>query len=91
MEVIGRLRTQEELWWPWAKIKLHSRHLFRRLQVVLTTAHLNHKPEDNSEANLLAMCQRCHLRHDTDHHQEIKRRKRAAATKRQIDEMESSP
>lgn len=31
-------------------------------KVVLTTAHLNHQPEDVSEANLVAMCQGCHLR-----------------------------
>lgn len=36
--------------------------------VVLTTAHLNHMPEDCRSENLLAMCQGCHLRHDKDHH-----------------------
>ena len=45
--------------------------------VVLTTAHLNHRPEDCSDANLKAMCQRCHLRYDTEHHQ-----RNAAQTRR---------
>ncbi|MEU6680910.1 hypothetical protein [Streptomyces sp. NPDC046925] len=36
--------------------------------VCLTTAHLNHTPEDVREANLLAACQLCHLRIDHGHH-----------------------
>jgi hypothetical protein len=38
-------------------------------KVVLTVAHLNHTPEDCRDENLKAMCQRCHLRYDHDHHQ----------------------
>lgn len=38
-------------------------------KVVLTVAHLNHKPEDCRNKNLKAMCQRCHLRYDSKHHQ----------------------
>lgn len=37
-------------------------------RVVLTTAHLNHRPEDCSEGNLKALCQRCHLTYDAKHH-----------------------
>ncbi|MFZ3562842.1 hypothetical protein ACOKM5_43705 [Streptomyces sp. BH097] len=37
-------------------------------EVQLTTAHLNHTPEDVREQNLLAACQRCHLRIDHGHH-----------------------
>lgn len=37
-------------------------------KVVLTTAHLNHKPEDCSDENLKAWCQRCHLTYDAEHH-----------------------
>lgn len=36
--------------------------------VVLTTAHLDHTPENCADDNLKAMCQRCHLRMDADHH-----------------------
>jgi hypothetical protein len=36
--------------------------------VGLTTAHLNHEPEDCREINLKAMCQGCHLRYDLGHH-----------------------
>ncbi|OZC50542.1 hypothetical protein CH289_16075 [Rhodococcus sp. RS1C4] len=45
--------------------------------VVLTTAHLNHTPEDCSSSNLRAMCQACHLHYDLAHHAETR-----AATKR---------
>jgi hypothetical protein len=41
--------------------------------VRLTIAHLNHTPEDCRPENLKAMCQRCHLRYDTDHHLQTRR------------------
>jgi len=46
-------------------------------KIVLTVAHLNHLPEDCRPENLKAMCQRCHLRYDHDHHQ-----RNAAQTRR---------
>lgn len=46
--------------------------------VVLTTAHLNHTPEDCAEENLAAMCQRCHLRYDREHHAATRSATRAA-------------
>ena len=33
-------------------------------RVVLTTAHLDHQPENCAPENLRAMCQRCHNRYD---------------------------
>lgn len=36
--------------------------------VVLTVAHLDHQPENCADENLRAMCQRCHLGYDRDHH-----------------------
>lgn len=38
--------------------------------VILTTAHLNHTPEDCRPENLKAMCQGCHLHYDRDHHKQ---------------------
>ena len=32
--------------------------------VVLSTAHLDHDPANNSESNLAALCQACHNRYD---------------------------
>lgn len=46
-------------------------------KVVLTTAHLDHTPENCGDHNLKAMCQRCHLRLDRDHHASTARRTRA--------------
>ena len=40
--------------------------------VVLTTAHLNHTPEDCRDENLLALCQACHLKLDARHHRETR-------------------
>lgn len=44
-------------------------HPLTKSKVVLTTAHLDHQPENNGDENLRHMCQRCHLRYDSAHHQ----------------------
>lgn len=50
--------------------------------VILTVAHLDHTPENCAPSNLKAMCQRCHLRYDHDHHmknaRETRRGRKAA-------------
>ncbi|WP_377271884.1 hypothetical protein [Peterkaempfera sp. SMS 1(5)a] len=48
-------------------------------KVVLTVAHLNHEPSDCRPENLLAACQRCHLRYDAAHHAETRAATRRAA------------
>jgi hypothetical protein len=53
--------------------------------VVLTTAHLDHTPENCDPANLKAMCQGCHLHYDRDHHAETRRATKAAALAMQMD------
>lgn len=45
----------------------------------LTVAHLNHMPEDVRPENLMAMCAPCHLRYDSRHHAETRKRKAEAA------------
>ena len=40
----------------------------RRVRVVIATAHLDHDPTNRDPANLRALCQRCHLRHDLAAH-----------------------
>jgi hypothetical protein len=45
-------------------------------KVVLTTAHLNHTPEDCRDENLKSMCQGCHLHYDKEHHQQTAYRTR---------------
>jgi hypothetical protein len=48
------------------------------IEVVLTVAHVNQNPADNRPLNLLALCQRCHLRIDAPHNQEKRAATRAA-------------
>ena len=43
---------------------------FKPVKIVLTTAHLNHEPEDCRLENLRHWCQRCHLVYDGKHHTE---------------------
>lgn len=47
--------------------------------IVLTTAHLDHQPENCADDNLKAMCQRCHLRYDRDYHSANQKRRRREA------------
>nr|WP_256476429.1 hypothetical protein [Siccirubricoccus soli] len=45
----------------------------RTTRPVLAAAHLNHDPRDNRLRNLQALCQRCHLLHDREHHRAQRR------------------
>lgn len=47
-------------------------------RIVLTIAHLDHAPENNDPTNLRALCQRCHLAWDKEHHQQTAYRTRRA-------------
>lgn len=49
------------------------------VKIVLTVAHLDHVPENCDDANLLHLCQSCHLRYDAPRkHAEMKSRRHAA-------------
>lgn len=48
-------------------------------KVILTTAHLDHTPENCDPLNLKAMCQGCHLHYDREHHAETRSATRRAA------------
>jgi hypothetical protein len=43
-----------------------------RGKVVLTVAHMDHDPRNCADDNLRAMCQRCHLLYDREHHRETR-------------------
>lgn len=47
------------------------RGLARRIKVVLQCAHLNHKPDDQSQ--LAALCGRCHLNFDRGYHAGVRK------------------
>lgn len=55
--------------------------------VVLTVAHLDHTPEHCDDANLKAMCQRCHLAYDAGHHAASRAQFRARALAAQMDQL----
>lgn len=46
------------------------------IQIVLTIAHLDNDLSNNNYSNLKALCQRCHLRRDIDHHKKTSRETR---------------
>lgn len=48
------------------------------IRCVITIAHLDHDPRNNADANLAALCQHCHLKHDANFHWANARRTRAA-------------
>ena len=55
--------------------EIHGRRAkFAKGYVILTVAHLDHQPENVKDSNLLALCQRCHLRYDTEHHNRTRKR-----------------
>ena len=45
-------------------------HKDKPTMVVLTVSHTDHQPENCDPSNLRALCQRCHFKHDRDHHRE---------------------
>ena len=49
-------------------------------RVVLTTAHLDHTPENCDPDNLRAMCQACHLAYDREHHAATRAARKAGDT-----------
>lgn len=50
------------------QIHMSNYNVDRMVEVVLTIAHLDHVPEHCDPLNLKAMCQKCHLAYDAEHH-----------------------
>lgn len=61
----------------WCGAENYQLHPVTGSKVILTVAHVDHDPTNNDEANLAALCQRCHLRHDAKEHASNARRTRA--------------
>jgi 5-methylcytosine-specific restriction endonuclease McrA len=66
--------------YPDCRAANHQPHPVTGSRVVLTIAHLDQQPENNDEANLRALCQRCHNTFDAPH-----RSRNAAATRRRLE------
>ncbi len=54
--------------------------------VVLTVAHLDHDVSNNSDNNLAALCQKCHLNYDHEHHMANAKNTRARKKRAKIAE-----
>jgi 5-methylcytosine-specific restriction endonuclease McrA len=61
------------------RVRMSNYEGSRWTTIVLTTAHLDHRPENCARANLKALCQRCHLRYDAAHHAETRQITRRTA------------
>jgi len=78
------LRIRERDGWRcyWCGARQGLPHPVTGSCVVLTVHHWNHDKHDNRDLNLAALCQRCHLSADSDHHRakaaETRRRKKYA-------------
>jgi len=71
--VIAKTRTAavEGCTYAWAKENLdcyHDAEDGRAIIIVLTIAHIDHDTTNNADSNLAALCQKCHLSHDSKHH-----------------------
>ena len=49
----------------------------RPVLIVLAVCHKDHDPTNNNPDNLLALCQKCHLRHDAKEHWRTRRARNA--------------
>jgi hypothetical protein len=57
-----------------AAIKPPRGGIRHKILVILTVAHLDHQPWNNDDGNLAALCQHCHIAHDSQHHYSTRRR-----------------
>jgi 5-methylcytosine-specific restriction endonuclease McrA len=54
----------------------YEAHPLTGSKVVLTVAHLDHTPENCDDANLAALCQKCHNNYDRAHRNETRANKK---------------
>lgn len=94
-EDIARLRRDPAVWRRCEDFSCgeYEPGWHKAIRIVLTVAHLNHTPEDCHPENLMAMCQRCHLRYDRFEHgrnaaETRKRKKRRPEGQRALPGME---
>ena len=60
----------------------------KTIKIVLTVAHLDHDIANNDHGNLAALCQRCHLRYDAQHHAKNAKATRKAKKQAQTGQIE---
>jgi len=64
---------------PWRVVERQKDDYEGDVKVVLTVHHINHDKSDNSKQNLIALCQKCHLRLDLAYHMKNRRASRVDA------------
>lgn len=70
---------------PECRAENYAPHPVTGSRVVLTIAHLDHRPENSEPSNLRAWCQRCHVKYDA----EMKAANRRRRTTREKEEAEA--
>lgn len=79
-EISAAIRSRANNACEWCGAENGEAHPVTGSKVVLTTAHLDHTPENCDPSNLAALCQRCHNRYDAPVRRAgIKERQRARA------------
>lgn len=74
---IARPKSEPTAWAPVAPlVGALTRQPSRVLRAILGVAHLDHDPANNDDANLLLVCQRCHLLMDRRQHASTRQRAR---------------
>jgi 5-methylcytosine-specific restriction endonuclease McrA len=67
-QISKRIRERAGNRCEWCGSENYKPHPLTGSKVILTVAHLNHTPMDCRDENLKALCQRCHLNYDREHH-----------------------
>lgn len=67
-EVSQRIRQRAQQRCEFCGAQNYAPHPVTGSKVVLTVAHLDHDTAHNSDDNLKALCQRCHLAYDAKMH-----------------------
>lgn len=67
-EISLRIRQRAEGKCEFCGAENYKPHPITGSKVVLTVAHLDHNPQNCVDENLKALCQRCHLTYDAQHH-----------------------
>jgi hypothetical protein len=70
--VVARSKSGDH---PWSHVGFARLIGEKETKIILTVHHINGDKEDDSEYNLIALCQRCHLRLDMGKHIANRRKK----------------
>lgn len=65
-------------WW-------HTSYIGKHTKIVLTVHHIDCDKSNNTDQNLILLCQKCHLRLDLDRHMKNRKRNKEFADKMRLD------